>query len=80
MNKDNLKKINTEISNIIENIANISQCLEVLENGLYFATERHDKDMTKPCAACTDLILALLVNEQDKLETVNEKLNKIIDL
>lgn len=45
-----------KLERIAADISNASKCLEILENSLYFASERADKDMTKPCAAGAAMI------------------------
>lgn len=68
-----LESLKNEISQVASDLVPIMQCLEVLENGLYFADERKDKDITKPCAAATEVIIKLVSDCQDRLLDIEEE-------
>ena len=72
-----IESVKDELETLSVDMMNIIGCLETLENSLYFAEERKDKDMTKPCAKCVELIVMMAnnclnaaMNISDELETV----------
>lgn len=70
MNKKENLTITQELENVSTDINNITQCLETIENSLFFASERTDKDMTKPCAAATEMVIKMLCDVQGKIENI----------
>ena len=70
-------KKNTTKTNIIEkletlesNINNVIGLLTTVENSLFFASERNDKDMTKPAAAAIDVITTMMGSYVECLEDI----------
>ena len=70
MNKKENLTITHELENVSADINNITQCLQAIENSLFFASERTDKDMTKPCAAATEMVMKMLCDVQGKIEDI----------
>ena len=64
---DQLEAINNELMEIMK-------ALEVLENSLYFASERKDKDITKPSAAAVLILNNMLDKCVDDIYEVSESL------
>ena len=53
---DIVEKINT----LESGLTNVSGMLTAIESSLYFASERQDKDMTKPCSAALEAVISLM--------------------
>ena len=64
---DQLEAINNELMEIMK-------AMEVLENSLYFASERKDKDITKPSAAAVLILNNMLDKCVDDICEVSESL------
>lgn len=69
-----ISQIKKELETICSEMIQVMQCLEVLENSLYFASERKDKDITKACAATTEVILNMIGKYQEQILDLSEKL------
>lgn len=69
--KKTAEELKVELSEVAADMVNIMQCLEVLENSLYFSSERTDKDITKPCAAAACMILNMLDSCQEKISDIS---------
>ena len=65
--KKTVEELKTELSAVAADMVEIMQCLEVLENSLYFSSERTDKDIAKPCAAAACVILKMVDECQEKI-------------
>lgn len=74
-----ISNIRKELETVSGDMVNIMKCLEVLENSIYFSVDRKDKDMTKPHAAATEIILKMVDNCQDAVMTICEELEAIAD-
>lgn len=61
-------EVKKELEAVASEMRNIVGCIEVLENSLYFAEERMDKDMTKPCAVAAEVILQMVEECQGNIE------------
>ncbi|MBQ4536222.1 MAG: hypothetical protein II994_01230 [Lachnospiraceae bacterium] len=70
----NIIKITEELENVSTEIVEVMKCLEAIENSMYFASERKDKDMTKPCAAATEIVINILGNLQERVENISYEL------
>lgn len=77
-NTTNIIKVSEELENISVDMVNIMQCLETIENSMYFASERADKDITKPCAAATEMVIRMVSNLQERVEELGSKLKATI--
>ena len=64
---DQLEAINNELMEIMK-------AMEVLENSLYFASERKDKDITKPSEAAVLILNNMLDKCVDDIYEVSESL------
>lgn len=74
-----IKKLLKELENVADEMIYIGQGLEAIENSLFFANERSDKDMTKPCAAALELMLKLFYNAQERAEKAARTLTHLVE-
>lgn len=79
MQSTTITSIRKELEAVSGDMLNIMKCLEVLENSIYFSSERKDKDMSKPCAAAAEIILNMVDNCQDAVMKVCEELEATTD-
>ena len=76
MNKNENVSIITELENVSRDITNITQCLDIIENSMYFANERTDKDISKACSAAVEIVIRMLNDTQGNIENVITKLER----
>ncbi len=72
-----LEILKNEINQVASDLVPVMQCLEILENSLYFSDARKDKDITKPCAAAAEVIIKMVSDCQDRLLEIEEKAEAI---
>lgn len=70
----NVGEMKEKLEKLTSDIINIVGCLETIENSLYFSCERHDKDMTKPCAMCVNVAAIMLEDCTDDIADVYNSL------
>ena len=54
-----IMKIRKDLETLSSDMSNIIGCVETIENSLFFSSERTDKDMTKPCALCLEVVITM---------------------
>lgn len=62
-----IEEIKGRLETVSEDITTIMQCLEVLENSIFYLPDRKDKDLSRPCAAAAEVILNMLDSCQDTI-------------
>lgn len=67
MSKTAINETKKKLETVSNDMVAIMSCLEILEHSLYFASERKDKDITKPCAAVEEVILGMVDDCQDAI-------------
>ncbi|MCD8134318.1 MAG: hypothetical protein LUE19_10795 [Clostridiales bacterium] len=77
MHNKTVESIRTKQEEVSRDIINTMGCLEVLENSIYFSSERKDKDMSKPNAAAAEVVLIMANNCLDELEGIRYELKEI---
>lgn len=70
MEGTNRKQLNERLEDLDYNLIIAYESLEALENSLYFASERRDKDITKPCVACLIMIIKQMKEISSDLEDI----------
>jgi hypothetical protein len=74
--KNEEKTLAEQADALAADMAVVSRSIEIIENGLHYATERHDKDMTKPAAAALCLVLGMLDSCSDRALNIAFELGK----
>lgn len=69
-----IEEIKERLETVSADMVTIMQCLEVLENSIFHLPERKDKDLSRPCAAATEVILKMLDSCQEEVEAISYEL------
>lgn len=76
--KQSLIEVKGKLDILTSDMCTIIGCLETVENSLYFAEERKDKDMTKPCAVSVLVIGSMVDKCLDEISNIGEVIQNII--
>ena len=79
MNKKQIEEKTKELESIVVEMVSIIQCLETIENSIYYASERKDKDVTKACSAAIEQVIRMAEGLQERVEELGFDMKAIAE-